>query len=477
MNTIDMWLPSSNGHAEHGLVTGFLFLIQGLIAPVATIASLFIILALYGVPVREPYQHLIAVVFPLAFLVFRDMTTTRQQLTGAAVRARAGDLVYAWFALIGLLLFIAYATKSSADFSRVVLFTWFLLTPLQILVAQVAFQRLQLAAMRRALSPRKVVIVGVTDLSCRLAEQLIEDPCLHADFCGFFDDRAAERIGPVDSGKILGRLAGLPQYVATHRIDTIYIALPIRHRAATSELLDSLHDTTASIYFVPDIFVFDLIQARMDDINGIPVMALCETPFVGVSGFIKRISDVVIAAIVLLVSMPLFLVIAIGIKSTSEGPVFFRQRRYGLDGEEFLVYKFRTMCVTEDGDDVTQTSRNDPRVTRFGVFIRRWSLDELPQFLNVLNGTMSIVGPRPHAVAHNEMYRKLIKGYMVRHKAMPGITGLAQVNGFRGATDTVEAMRARVELDLNYLRNWSLGLDFRIMLKTIGVVIAGTRAY
>jgi putative colanic acid biosynthesis UDP-glucose lipid carrier transferase len=477
MNTIDMWLPSSSGHAEHGLVTGFLFLVQGLVAPLVIIASLSIILAFYGVPIREPYQHLIAVVFPLAFLVFRDTATIRQQLTGAAALARAGDIVYAWLLVIGLLLFIGYATKSSADYSRVVLFTWFIVTPLPILLAQIAFQQLQFAAMRRALSPRQVVIVGVNDLSCRLAEQFIEDPCLHAHFCGFFEDRGTERIGPVDCGNVLGRLDTLPQYVATHRIDTIYIALPIRHRARTSKLLDCLHDTTASIYFVPDIFVFDLIQARMDDINGIPVMALCETPFVGLSGFIKRISDVVIASVVLLVSLPVFLAIGIAIKSTSEGPVFFRQRRYGLDGQEFVVYKFRTMCVTEDGDEVKQASRNDPRITPFGAFLRRWSLDELPQFLNVLNGSMSIVGPRPHAVAHNEMYRKLIKGYMVRHKATPGITGLAQVNGFRGETETVEAMRARVDLDLNYLRNWSLGLDFRIMLKTIAVVLGGTRAY
>jgi putative colanic acid biosynthesis UDP-glucose lipid carrier transferase len=162
--------------------------------------------------------------------------------------------------------------------------------------------------------------------------------------------------------------------------------------------------------------------------------------------------------------------IAIGVKWTSPGPALFRQRRYGLDGREIVVYKFRSMTVSEDGAVVKQATKNDNRVTPFGAFLRRSSLDELPQFINVLQGRMSIVGPRPHAVAHNEMYRKLVKSYMVRHKVRPGITGWAQVNGLRGETETVEKMKARIEYDLDYLRNWSLSLDLRIIWKTIFVV-------
>jgi putative colanic acid biosynthesis UDP-glucose lipid carrier transferase len=243
------------------------------------------------------------------------------------------------------------------------------------------------------------------------------------------------------------------------------------------KLLEDLRDTTASIYFVPDIFVSDLIQARVDSIGGLPVVAVCETPFHGFNGAIKRLSDVVFALCILLVISPLLLAIAIGVKRSSPGPILFKQRRYGLDGRKIVVYKFRTMTVAEDGDVVRQATRNDSRITRFGALLRRTSLDELPQFINVLQGRMSIVGPRPHAVAHNEMYRKLIRGYMIRHKVKPGITGLAQVLGWRGETETVEKMKGRIEADLTYLRNWSLLLDLQIVLKTVVVVLSKQNAY
>jgi putative colanic acid biosynthesis UDP-glucose lipid carrier transferase len=258
--------------------------------------------------------------------------------------------------------------------------------------------------------------------------------------------------------------------VKTHKVDLIYVALPMASHPRILKLVDELCDTTASVYFAPDIFLFDLIQARMDTIGGIPVLAVCETPFYGVNGIVKRVSDIVLATLILILIAPVMAAIAAGVKVSSPGPVLFRQRRYGLDGQEIIVYKFRSMTVTEDGPVVRQATRNDARVTPFGAFLRRTSLDELPQFINVLQGRMSIVGPRPHAVAHNEMYRKLIKSYMLRHKVKPGITGWAQVNGLRGETDTVEKMKARIEYDLDYLRNWSLRLDLAIIWKTIFVV-------
>jgi putative colanic acid biosynthesis UDP-glucose lipid carrier transferase len=236
-------------------------------------------------------------------------------------------------------------------------------------------------------------------------------------------------------------------------------------------LLEDLHDTTASVYFAPDIFLYDLIQARVETIGGIPVLAVCESPFYGADGLIKRVSDIVLASAILVLISPLLLGIAVAVKLSSPGPVLFKQRRYGLDGRQIMVYKFRSMAVLEDGAVVQQATRDDPRVTRLGAFLRRSSLDELPQFINVLQGRMSVVGPRPHAVAHNELYRKLIRSYMIRHKVRPGITGLAQVNGLRGETDTVDKMRARIEYDLAYLRNWSLLLDLKIVLLTIVVVL------
>jgi putative colanic acid biosynthesis UDP-glucose lipid carrier transferase len=243
------------------------------------------------------------------------------------------------------------------------------------------------------------------------------------------------------------------------------------------KLLEDLGNTTASIYFVPDIFVFDLVQARFDDVKGIPVIAVCETPFTGVNSVVKRMSDVVLASLILLLLTPLMLAIAIGVKLTSPGPVIFKQRRYGLEGEEITVYKFRSMTVCEDGADVPQATKSDMRITPFGAFLRRTSLDELPQFINVLQGRMSIVGPRPHAVAHNEMYRKLISGYMIRHKVKPGITGWAQVNGLRGETETLDKMKARVEYDIEYLRDWSLFLDLWIIARTVLVVFKDRNAY
>jgi putative colanic acid biosynthesis UDP-glucose lipid carrier transferase len=242
-------------------------------------------------------------------------------------------------------------------------------------------------------------------------------------------------------------------------------------------LLDSLKDTTASVYFVPDMFVTDLIQGRTDSVCGLPVISVCETPFRGPAGLLKRVSDMVLASLILILLAPLMLIIAVAVKLGSPGPVIFKQRRYGLDGEQILVYKFRSMTVTEDGSRIEQARKNDARVTRLGAILRRTSLDELPQFINVLQGRMSIVGPRPHAIAHNELYRPLIKSYMVRHKVKPGITGWAQVNGFRGETDSLEKMEARIRCDLDYLRNWSLRLDLYIIYRTIRLVFKDAAAY
>jgi putative colanic acid biosynthesis UDP-glucose lipid carrier transferase len=225
------------------------------------------------------------------------------------------------------------------------------------------------------------------------------------------------------------------------------------------------------------MFVTDLIQGRIDSVSGMPVLGVCDSPFSGASGLIKRASDVILSLAILAAIAPLLLVLALCVKLSSPGPVIFKQRRYGLDGDEIMVYKFRSMTVTEDGDAVPQCARHDKRLTALGAFMRRTSLDELPQFINVLQGRMSIVGPRPHAVAHNELYRALIKGYMQRHKVRPGLTGWAQVNGLRGETATLELMQARIDHDLDYLRNWSLRLDLYIMAKTLWVVLKGQNAH
>ncbi|MFU8788772.1 MAG: undecaprenyl-phosphate glucose phosphotransferase [Methylobacter sp.] len=324
----------------------------------------------------------------------------------------------------------------------------------------------------------KAVIVGLSDLSRKLTHQFKHNPLLGVGFIGFFDDRWPGRLsGDRHPENLLGGIAAAAEFVKTHNIQHIYIALPMSAQPRILALLDELHDTTASIYFVPDIVSFNLIQASFSNINGIPIVAVCETPFIGVNNTIKRISDVLLSLLILLPITPLMLLIAAGVKLTSPGPVLFKQRRYGLNGQEIIIYKFRSMSVMEDGESINQATRSDPRITRFGGFLRRSSLDELPQFINVLQGRMSIVGPRPHAISHNEMYRSLIKGYMIRHKVKPGITGWAQVNGFRGETETVDKMQHRIDYDLDYLRNWSLFLDLFIIFKTIAVVVEDQNAY
>jgi putative colanic acid biosynthesis UDP-glucose lipid carrier transferase len=276
---------------------------------------------------------------------------------------------------------------------------------------------------------------------------------------------------------MLGKTDELAQYVRNNGIKMIFISQPISAQPRIRKLIDELQDTTASVYFLPDVYIFDLMQARFDNVGGMPVIAICETPFMGLNSTIKRSSDIVLSCIILLLLTPLMLAIAVAVRVSSPGPIIFRQRRYGLYGEEIIVYKFRSMKVMENGNTVVQARQGDERVTPIGGFLRRTSLDELPQFINVLQGRMSIVGPRPHAVAHNEQYRKLIKGYMLRHKVKPGITGWAQVNGLRGETATLDKMEARIQYDLDYLRNWSLWLDLWIILKTVKVVLTRENAF
>jgi putative colanic acid biosynthesis UDP-glucose lipid carrier transferase len=232
-------------------------------------------------------------------------------------------------------------------------------------------------------------------------------------------------------------------------------------------LMSELADSTASVYLVPDIFMFELLHARSDVIAGIPTISIYDSPLDGSNAIVKRIEDLVLSSIILLLITPILIAISIAVKVTSSGPVLFKQLRYGIDGKPIKVWKFRSMTVMENGAEVTQAKKNDVRLTPIGRFIRSTSLDELPQFINVLQGRMSIVGPRPHAVAHNEAYRTIINGYMLRHKVKPGITGWAQVNGWRGETDTLDKMEKRIEFDLDYIRNWSLGFDLKIVISTV----------
>ena len=405
-------------------------------------------------------------------LTFPGRDRFREPLLGAAV-----DIASSWVVLLGILALCAYATRSFHYFENNVLLAWAVITPILQWLATWLGRTLFRRRAARPESRRTAVVVGASALGVKVARALQEGDDAGAEFVGFFDDRTDGRIDAEARAMVLGKLSEVAAYTTEHGVREVYITLPLGSQPRIVELLEQLQSTTASLFFVPDVFGISIIQGRLQDMNGVPVVGICETPFTGTNELVKRISDVVIGSFILVLISPLMLAIAIGVKLSSQGPVLFKQRRNGLDGHEIVVYKFRSMRTMDDGDVVRQATRNDPRVTPFGAFLRRTSFDELPQFFNVLKGTMSIVGPRPHAVTHNEQYRQIIKAYMVRHKVKPGITGWAQVNGQRGETDTVEKMRLRVEYDLEYLRNWSLALDLKIIVSTIRVLFFDRQAY
>ena len=446
-------------------------LIKILIDPALMIVTLFLLAIYYEDKLASQYVVLAIMLFSLSF--------PGTWVNSKSFRSDAFNTVMHWLSVFGLLVFFGYATGFLNHFSLKVIFAWALATPLTLIVFH-RLANLYLSSKYYIASVKKTaVIVGVNGLSQQLQERINTNLEHGIELKGFFDvisERSPEQI-PSINAPFVGNVEQLSSYVKQHAIDIIYIALPPSLHMQIMLLLDDLKDTTASIYFVPNFFLADLIQARIDEIDGMPIVAMCETPFSGFNGFVKGMSDFILASLILCLISPVLILLALGVKFSSPGPVLFKQRRYGLDGHEIVVYKFRSMTVTEDGETVTQAKVNDKRVTPLGKFIRKTSLDELPQFINVLQGRMSIVGPRPHAISHNEMYRKVIKGYMVRHKVKPGITGWAQVNGFRGETETVDSMKTRIDYDIEYLKKWSLGLDIKIILKTVLLVFKDTKAY
>ncbi len=447
-----------------------LSLCNAFLDPLLIIVALLVVIAWANESFDRSYVILALIAFSISF--------PGESRHEKSLRAATLDIVIGWAGIVSILIFFGYASDYLETFPHHMLLAWVLLTPLLMLLGQLVLRLSMRQSLLAGINRKKAVIVGMGELGIRLAREIQASPYLGIDAQGFFDDRSPGRLGTLAAPlPLLGRIDSLTGYASETGVDIIYITLPMTTQPRILKLLDDLRDTTVSINFVPDIFITDLIQGHVDSINGIPVVGVCDTPFHGVNGIVKRGSDIVLSILILLLISPLMLAIAVGIKLSSPGPVLFVQRRYGLDGKDILVYKFRSMTVCEDGDQIRQATRNDKRITRLGAFLRKTSLDELPQFLNVLQGRMSIVGPRPHAVAHNEMYRKLIKGYMVRHKVKPGITGWAQVNGHRGETTQLEKMEARIEFDLDYLRNWTLKLDLAIIARTVFVVVSDKHAY
>jgi putative colanic acid biosynthesis UDP-glucose lipid carrier transferase len=480
---MDGVLPSQNRLLRTGRTSAmtatepaWVFALRSLLHPVVAVACLIACLTLWRESIRGPY-FLVAV---LAFLATAELLDVVQPYRhpGRYTSVHAlMSILLRWMLVVGFIWALLHLSKLSNLFQFRVLASWALVTPVALWLGDGAARRLLTRQGTNPSGIRKAVIIGLTEPGLRLEERLNRDHSLRMHVAGFFEDRHPERLPAEGLDRILGRPSELPEFVKQNDINVAYVTLPMTQQPRVLELLETLRDSTVSIYFVPNLFGFDLVQARFDVIGGMPVVAICESPFFGASSIAKRLFDIVVASLLVLLLAPVLLCLAVGVRLSSPGPILFKQRRYGLDGRQILVYKFRSMSVTEDGrTQYQQVTRGDSRVTRFGAWMRQRSLDELPQLFNVLIGNLSLVGPRPHAIAVNEQYRKLIPGYMLRHKIKPGITGWAQVNGYRGGDD-LESMRKRVEFDIDYLRHWSLALDLSILFRTAVIVWKDSYAY
>jgi len=347
-------------------------------------------------------------------------------------------------------------------------FIWFGLVTIGFIICRLTIRFLAGSIRKLGYNNRNVAIVGNMPIGMTLARSFIDAPWMGLNVVGVYSDEGDPSSElKNDDIPFCGNVEALLADARQGKLDKIYIAMAMSEEQEIRHLVNQLTDTTCSVMLIPDIFTFNVLQSRTEEINGVPVVPLFETPMNGINMVFKRVEDIIISSLILLFISPVLFTIALAVKLTSKGPVIFRQVRYGMDGKPIMVWKFRSMSVMENGDKVVQATKGDARITPIGRFLRSTSLDELPQFMNVLKGDMSIVGPRPHAVAHNEQYRSIIQGYMLRHKVKPGITGWAQINGWRGETDTLEKMEKRIEFDLQYIRDWSIWLDLRIIFLTI----------
>ncbi len=391
-------------------------------------------------------------------------------------------LVLCWVVMVSAAGLFAFLTKTGEIVSRL-WFGWSIIIAVVCLCLFRYALRVFLGWIRkRGFNFRSVVIVGAGEIGRTIAKRLNENRWIGLKVVAFFDDDESKQGEQILHANVVGDSSSLFDFIESNRksgtpVDQVWITFPFRAEERIRYIINQLNDTSVDVRLVPNLFGLQLITGAVDQIGEIPLVNLSRVGNDGFSASLKNSLDWLFAACGLILLSPLLLLIAILIKLDSAGKVLFKQRRYGIDGQEIVVWKFRTMTVCDDGDSVVQARKGDHRITRLGGLLRRTSLDELPQLFNVLQGKMSLVGPRPHAVSHNEEYRKKISGYMKRHKIKPGITGWAQVNGWRGETDTLIKMEKRVELDIEYINNWSVWLDFKILFLTVLRGFTGKNVY
>ncbi|RJG47910.1 undecaprenyl-phosphate glucose phosphotransferase [Motilimonas pumila] len=440
--------------------------------------ALFISIQFHQVSINVHYAT-VALLATVSFTIASESVDLYRSWRGSNFSYLAMLTTFSWGGVCALLMLLAYFTKLGVEYSRLVIGAWFIITLFCLLAWRICLRFYRAQMRRQGLNTRNAVVIGVTSQAVALVKSLQKHPEIGVKVLGFYDDRCVSRFE--DEGELPAKFRGDAEkalkLAKKGAIERVYIALPMHAKGRISHLLSEFADTTACTYLVPDFFTYNLLHSRWDSIGDIHTLSVFDTPFNGISSWIKRLEDIVLSSLILTLISPVLLMIAIAVKVTSPGPIIFKQFRYGLDGRKIKVWKFRSMSTMDNGNTVKQATKNDPRVTPLGNFLRRTSLDELPQFINVLQGRMSIVGPRPHAVAHNEEYRVLVERYMLRHKVKPGITGWAQINGWRGETDTLDKMEKRVQFDLDYIHRWSLWLDIKIVFLTIFKGFVSKTAY
>ncbi len=410
------------------------------------------------------YKHaLISLTVLVIFQMIGGITDFYRSWRGGKISAELILILKNW-TLSFLLALGVTSLFSDLDVDLHIFLQWYFIVVIGFILCRSSIRLASGILRKLGYNTRNVAVVGSLPAGVNLLKSFIEEPWLGFVVKGIYDDSESD---DYDGVPYAGNISQLIQEAREGKLDRIYIALGMNDEAKIKNIVSQLTDTTCSVLLIPDIFTFNILQSRTEEINGVPVVPLFDTPLNGINMVFKRLEDIVLSLTILVLISPVLLVIACAVKLSSPGPVIFRQTRYGMDGKPIKVWKFRSMSVMENDDKVIQAKKNDARITKVGKFLRSTSLDELPQFFNVLFGQMSVVGPRPHAVAHNEQYRILIQGYMLRHKVKPGITGLAQINGWRGETDTLEKMKMRIEYDLLYIRGWSIWLDLKIIFLTV----------
>lgn len=447
--------------------------IQGVLYVLIVAGSLWAVVRLAGEDFSVGYQILALISGLLSYFVFRRYDLTERWLPGRP-GALGTAVIVSWLWIVFALAVIGLVTHLADEFARGVLLIWFVSVPVLFLLAHVIVRYVMHRLFPHLAVKRSAVIVFANNSSRVLGEKLQKSSTY--DLRGYFDDRDSDRTGGgIGNVPLLDKARNAAQYVRDHKIDVVFVVLPDSGARRAISVIDDLGNTTASLYYVPDFFLFSLLNAQVGEIESVPVLQVAESPFYGADGLMKQLFDVVFSIFAIIAISPVLLGVALAVKLSSPGPVLFVQKRYGLNGKRFRVFKFRSMKVDAPDADKRQATKDDDRITKVGRFIRKTSLDELPQFFNVLKGEMSVVGPRPHTVAHNEHYRKEVRRYMLRHKVKPGVTGWAQVNGLRGETADIERMEERIAYDLEYIRNWSPLLDLKIIVLTVWTIARGDK--